>query len=103
MDPPGSESHSTMSNVTRKLRSSHAEDKRRAREDVESRLSATVRRCARSGRRPTGPTSGMVGTRERGGGGVIQSVDRALRILTVLQGARHRSLGEIAARLDLPP
>jgi DNA-binding IclR family transcriptional regulator len=34
---------------------------------------------------------------------VIQSVDRALRILTVLQGARHRSLGEIAARLDLPP
>ena len=34
---------------------------------------------------------------------MIQSVDRALRIVTVLQGARHRSLGEIAARLDLPP
>jgi len=34
---------------------------------------------------------------------VIQSVDRALRILTVLQGARRMSLGEIAARLDLPP
>ena len=34
---------------------------------------------------------------------MIQSVDRALRILTVLQGHRHLSLGEIAARLDLPP
>jgi len=34
---------------------------------------------------------------------VIQSVDRALRILTVLQGARRMSLGEIAGRLDLPP
>jgi DNA-binding IclR family transcriptional regulator len=34
---------------------------------------------------------------------VIQSVDRALRILTVLQGARRMSLGEIAAQLDLAP
>jgi DNA-binding IclR family transcriptional regulator len=34
---------------------------------------------------------------------VIQSVDRALRILTALQGARRMSLGEIAARLELPP
>jgi DNA-binding IclR family transcriptional regulator len=34
---------------------------------------------------------------------VIQSVDRALRILAVLQGARRLNLGEIAARLDLAP
>jgi DNA-binding IclR family transcriptional regulator len=34
---------------------------------------------------------------------VIQAVDRALRILTVLQGARRLNLGEIAARLDLAP
>jgi len=34
---------------------------------------------------------------------VIQAVDRALRILTVLQSARRMSLGEIAARLDLAP
>ena len=34
---------------------------------------------------------------------MIQSVDRALRILVVLQGARRMSLGELAARLDLPP
>jgi DNA-binding IclR family transcriptional regulator len=34
---------------------------------------------------------------------MIQSVDRALRILTVLQGARRMSLGEIAAQLELPP
>lgn len=34
---------------------------------------------------------------------MIQSVDRALRILTVLQGARRMSLGEIATRLDLAP
>jgi DNA-binding IclR family transcriptional regulator len=36
-------------------------------------------------------------------GTMIQSVDRALRILVVLQGARHLSLGEISARLDLAP
>jgi DNA-binding IclR family transcriptional regulator len=34
---------------------------------------------------------------------VIQSVDRALRILAVLQGDHRLSLGEIAQRLDLPP
>jgi DNA-binding IclR family transcriptional regulator len=34
---------------------------------------------------------------------VIQSVDRAIRILGVLQGARRLSLSEIAARLELPP
>lgn len=34
---------------------------------------------------------------------MIQSVDRALRILTALQGVRRMSLGEIAASLDLPP
>jgi DNA-binding IclR family transcriptional regulator len=34
---------------------------------------------------------------------VIQSVDRALRVLTALQGARRLSLSEIAARLELPP
>jgi DNA-binding IclR family transcriptional regulator len=34
---------------------------------------------------------------------MIQSVDRALRILGVLQGARRLSLGDLAARLDLPP
>ncbi|WP_246085984.1 IclR family transcriptional regulator [Pseudonocardia hydrocarbonoxydans] len=34
---------------------------------------------------------------------VIQSVDRALRILTVLQGSRRLSLGEIAGRLGLAP
>jgi DNA-binding IclR family transcriptional regulator len=34
---------------------------------------------------------------------MIQSVDRALRILTVLQGGRRMSLGEIATALGLPP
>ncbi|MGI5127353.1 IclR family transcriptional regulator [Pseudonocardia sp. CA-107938] len=34
---------------------------------------------------------------------MIQSVDRALRILTTLQGARRMTLGELAARLDLAP
>jgi DNA-binding IclR family transcriptional regulator len=34
---------------------------------------------------------------------VIQAVDRAVRILMVLQGARRRSLGEIAAELKLAP
>jgi DNA-binding IclR family transcriptional regulator len=33
---------------------------------------------------------------------VIQSVDRALRILALLQGDHRLSLGEIAQRLDLP-
>jgi DNA-binding IclR family transcriptional regulator len=34
---------------------------------------------------------------------VIQSVDRAIRILTALQGARRMSLSELAGRLELPP
>ncbi len=34
---------------------------------------------------------------------MIQSVDRALRILAVLQGDHRLSLGDIAQRLDLPP
>jgi DNA-binding IclR family transcriptional regulator len=34
---------------------------------------------------------------------VIQSVDRAIRVLTVLQGARRLSLSELAGRLDLAP
>ncbi len=34
---------------------------------------------------------------------MIQSVDRAVRILTTLQGARRMSLGELAAKLELPP
>jgi DNA-binding IclR family transcriptional regulator len=34
---------------------------------------------------------------------VIQSVDRAIRVLTALQGARRMSLSELAARLKLAP
>ena len=34
---------------------------------------------------------------------MIQSVDRAIRILGVLQGARRLSLSEISARIELPP
>lgn len=34
---------------------------------------------------------------------MIQSIDRAMRVLAVLQGARRLSLSEIAARLELPP
>jgi DNA-binding IclR family transcriptional regulator len=34
---------------------------------------------------------------------MIQSVDRAVRILGVLQGARRMSLSDLAARLQLPP
>jgi DNA-binding IclR family transcriptional regulator len=33
---------------------------------------------------------------------VIQSVDRAIRVLTALQGARRMTLTELAARLELP-
>src|SRR6476660_3311304 len=38
-----------------------------------------------------------------GGGPMIQSVDRAIRILTALQGARRMTLSELAGRLELPP
>ena len=34
---------------------------------------------------------------------MIQSVDRAVRILTTLQGGRRMSLGELATALALPP
>jgi len=34
---------------------------------------------------------------------VIQSIDRAIRVLTALQGTRRMSLSELAARLDLAP
>ena len=34
---------------------------------------------------------------------MIQSVDRAIRVLSALQGARRISLSELAARLDLAP
>ena len=34
---------------------------------------------------------------------MIQSVDRALRVLTVLAGDHRMSLGQIAERLELPP
>ena len=34
---------------------------------------------------------------------MIQSVERAIRVLTALQGARRMSLSELAARLDLAP
>jgi DNA-binding IclR family transcriptional regulator len=34
---------------------------------------------------------------------VIQSIDRAIRVLTALQGARRMSLSELASRLELAP
>ena len=34
---------------------------------------------------------------------MIQSVDRAIRVLTALQGARRMSLSELSSRLDLAP
>lgn len=34
---------------------------------------------------------------------MIQSVDRAIRVLTALQGARRMTLSELAGRLELPP
>lgn len=41
--------------------------------------------------------------RAKKAGQMIQAVDRALRILTVLQGGRRMSLGEIAVAIDLAP
>ncbi|MDF2585277.1 MAG: IclR family transcriptional regulator [Mycobacterium sp.] len=41
--------------------------------------------------------------RSKEAGQMIQAVDRALRILTVLQGGRRMSLGEVAAAVDLAP
>jgi DNA-binding IclR family transcriptional regulator len=37
------------------------------------------------------------------GGLVIQSIDRAIRVLFALQGARRMTLSELAGRLELPP
>lgn len=34
---------------------------------------------------------------------MIQSVDRAIRVLTALQGSRRMALSELATRLELPP
>ena len=34
---------------------------------------------------------------------MIQSVDRAIRVLTALQGARRMTLSELSVRLELPP
>ena len=36
-------------------------------------------------------------------GRVIQSIDRAIRVLFALQGARRKTLSELAGRLELPP
>ena len=44
------------------------------------------------------------GTRRQDGEAtVIQSVDRAIRVLTALQGSRRMALSELATRLELPP
>ena len=34
---------------------------------------------------------------------MIQSIDRAIRVLFALQGARRMTLSELAGRLELPP
>ena len=34
---------------------------------------------------------------------MIQSIDRAIRVLFALQGARHMTLSDLAAHLELPP
>src|SRR5919198_4903961 len=60
--------------------------------DIVERGSGRYADVARDTRRSKGTTTRM-----------IQSIDRALRFLTVLQGARRMSLGEIGARLGLPP
>jgi DNA-binding IclR family transcriptional regulator len=41
-------------------------------------------------------------SRRKEGGQVIQSVDRAIRVLVALQGARRMTLSELAGRLQLP-
>jgi DNA-binding IclR family transcriptional regulator len=47
---------------------------------------------------------GMRGGRDdRKGDLVIQSIDRAAKILTLLQGSRRMGITELAAALDLPP
>lgn len=39
----------------------------------------------------------------RNNGDVIQAIDRAAKVLSSLQGARHLGISELAAALDLPP
>ncbi|GAA1058258.1 IclR family transcriptional regulator [Agromyces luteolus] len=45
----------------------------------------------------------MHGGRDEEGEPVIQSIDRAVKILTLLQGSRRMGISELAAALDLPP
>src|SRR5690349_2163720 len=61
--------------------------RRRRRETRGRTLERAARACRSSAEEPT----------------MIQSVDRALRILAVLQGDHRLTLGEIAQRLELPP
>lgn len=41
--------------------------------------------------------------RRNEGAGLIQSIDRAAKVLSSLQGARHLGITELAAALELPP
>src|SRR5690348_14038400 len=53
--------------------------------------------------RPAPGTMGLPGPIPRNRGGVvIQSVDRAVRALSALQGSRRMTLSELAAALGLP-
>jgi DNA-binding IclR family transcriptional regulator len=66
-----------------------------------------LRRCFDYAERPSEATlrrpPAQAAGREPGETAVIQSVDRAVRILTALQGARRMGLGELAAQLELAP
>lgn len=44
-----------------------------------------------------------LGERRSKGVGLIQSIDRAAKVLSSLQGARHLGITELAAALELPP
>jgi DNA-binding IclR family transcriptional regulator len=46
---------------------------------------------------------GLRATTDRWGGAVIQSIDRAAKILFLLQGSRRLGISELAAALALPP
>src|SRR6187431_3230722 len=72
--------------------------------DVEqlSTMSNMIRRtrsCQGESPNRLGSTNGC----REGGDAVIQSIDRAARILSSLQGARHLGITELAGELDLPP
>jgi DNA-binding IclR family transcriptional regulator len=62
----------------------------------ESKLLIACRQEIFQGVEPTGSAPTLVGTT------VIQSVDRAIRILLALQGARRLSLTDLATQLGLP-